>query len=75
MADIIDFITTALADKQDKVKGNEFVEQLKAGSAEKLQAWFEEEGFKGISRDDCDKLIENKENVIHNSEVSLKSNY
>jgi len=75
MADLIDFITTALADTQNKVKGNEFVEQLKGGSAEKLQAWFENEGFKGISREDCDKLIKNKENIIHTSEVSLKGNY
>jgi len=75
MADLIDFITTALADTQDKVKGKEFVEQLKAGNAEKLCAWFTEQGFKDVSSQDCEKLIKNKDSIIHTSEVSLKGNY
>ncbi len=73
--DLIDFISTALKDDVEKKLGNLFVQKIKAGDAKELLNWFHSLDYKGVSLDDCEKLIKNQASIIHNAEVSLTANY
>lgn len=77
MADIIDFLTTALQDKANKKLGKEFIELLKSQSttAVILESWFIKNGFERVSFEECKKIISNKDSIIHSGDITIKENY
>ena len=75
MADLIDYIVFA---SQDKAKGRKFFAMLaKTKKGVDLEKWFVKEGFTGISLEECEKIVKNKEDLLHKGDVltNNKSNY
>ncbi len=54
------------------VKG--FKKSVLAGDAAALNEWFVQQGYQ-ITREECDKLIENKENLVKFKEHVMKAAY
>ncbi len=77
MADIIDFLTTALQDEKNRTSGKNLVATLKDPgiTAEKLLTWFKQNGGDGISLDQCKKIIANKDHIAHATENLIADNY
>ena len=75
MADLIDFLVDVSKDKQ---KGRVFFDELTGKkTADELVQWFIGQGYPGISLEECDKVIKNKDDFLHKGDVLVnsKSNY
>lgn len=77
MADIIDFLTTALQDNTNRALGKKLVAKLKEPSitAENLKDWFAENCGDGVTLDQCKKIIENKDHIAHATDNLIADNY
>ncbi|GEM_PF-1663137 len=77
MADIIDFLTTALQDEKNRTLGKNLVATLKDPgiTAEKLQAWFNQNNGDGVTLDQCKKIIANKDHIAHATANLIADNY
>lgn len=74
MVDIIDFITKG-TQGGNKPLVEEFVTLLKKSSAAELEAWFQKKGYAGISLQECERMVSNKDSIISVSDKALMSTY
>ncbi len=77
MADIIDFLTTALKDNTNRALGKKLVAKLNETgiNAYNLRDWFAENGADGVTMDQCKKIIENKDHIAHATANLIADNY
>lgn len=77
MADIIDFLTTALQDNVNRALGKDLVSQLnKPGiTAEGLLTWFKANHGDEVTLEQCKKIIANKDHIAHATANLIADNY
>ncbi len=69
MADFVDFVSKEAGNRQ---LGKKFIELLNKGNVEDLKKFFDENGYTGISLNDCKTLIKNKDNIINAINTNVK---